>query len=157
MNKPTSLSGIKKELYNLTPEELITVCLNLAKHKKETKEYLSYLLFDASDKDLYLKNVKTEIDEMFNELKKSNLYQVKKSLRKILRVTNKYIKFAGSKQVEAELLIHFCKSFKRIKTPANQSIAMTNLYLSQVQKIKKAIGSLHEDLQFDYQDIIDNL
>jgi len=39
----------------------------------------------------------------------------------------------------------------------NQSIAMSNIYLAQIKKITKAVSSLHEDLQFDYQEIIDTL
>ena len=30
------------------------------------------------------------------------------------------------------------------------SIALSNIYVRQIQKIKKAISALHEDLQYDY-------
>ena len=56
----------------------------------------------------------------------------------------------NSKQAEAELLLHFCLSLRRSGIAFHKSSALNNLYQVQVKKIKAAIASLHEDLQYDY-------
>jgi len=83
-------------------------------------------------------------------MNKSNLYIAKKSLRKILRLTNKYIKYASDKELEIDLLLHFCINYKGLKIPSHKSTALANLYNGQVKKIRAAIATLHEDLQHDY-------
>ena len=88
-----SISDIKKELQTLEPKQLAELCLFLAKYKKDNKEYLGYLLFDAHDKESAVKAIKEEIDIQFTQINHVNLHVVKKSLRKILRITNKYIKY----------------------------------------------------------------
>ena len=110
--KSSTLSELKNELSELSPAKVLALCMRLAKYKKENKELLTYLLFHAHDEDAYIESIKSEIDEKFVEINRSNIYYVKKSLRKILRNTNKYIKYSGSAQTETELLIYFCKKIK---------------------------------------------
>ena len=52
-----SISVVKKELKNLDNEKLIELCLRLAKHKKENKELLSYLLFEADFPEIFIKEL----------------------------------------------------------------------------------------------------
>ena len=47
--KPASISQLKQVLRSHSPEELAEFCLRLARYKKENKELLTYLLFDADD------------------------------------------------------------------------------------------------------------
>ena len=47
--KPEKLSDLKKVLLVLNTTELTEICLRLAKYKKENKELLAYLLFDANE------------------------------------------------------------------------------------------------------------
>ena len=155
--KASSISEIKQELTSLSSNELVDLCLKLVKYKKENKELLSYLLFESYDEQAYIKNVKADIDEQFKDVNKSNLYFAKKTLRKILRTTKKYIKHTGSKQAEAELLIYFCAVLKQSGISLHKSIALKNLYGNQVKKIKKVIASLHEDLQYDYLKEVEKL
>lgn len=155
--KTASLSELKKEIENLNPKELRDLCVHLAKYKKENKELITYLLFEANDNQSYINGIKTQIDELYNEINKSNLYFAKKSLRKILRLTNKFIKYTGSKQVEAELLIYYCKKLKKSGIQFQKSTALSNIYLRQIVKIKKALATLHEDLQFDYENDVKEL
>ena len=86
---------------------------------------------------------------LFLEINKSNIYFVKKSIRKILRNVNKHIRFALSKQVEAELLIHFCNCISKYSIPVKKSKQLTNLYETQLKKIDEALSTLHPDLQYD--------
>jgi len=152
--KAASISALKKELTALPPEEVLKICMQLAKYKKENKELLHYLLFEAYDEQGYIESIKKEIDQQFSEINTSHLYFAKKSIRKILKITNKYIRYSCQKRTEVDLLIYFCTKLKKSGIPIRSSAAMHNLYLGQVQKIKKALATLHEDLQFDYKDEI---
>lgn len=155
--KAASISEIKNELEHASQKELLDLCLTIIKYKKENKELLSYLLFDANNLAAYIDNVKGEMDEQFAEINHSNLYFVKKSLRKILKSTNKYIRYTTSKQAEVELLIYFCQKIKRSAIKINKSTALSNLYNNQIKKIKTVIQTLHEDLQHDYNKDIEFL
>jgi hypothetical protein len=98
-----------------------------------------------------VKEIKSEIDVNFAELKsQGNLYLIKKSLRRILRVINKYCKYIGDKAVSAELHIYFCMKIKENAIPVHKSVRLENLYLGEIKKIKSFVASLHEDLQHDY-------
>jgi hypothetical protein len=148
--KTTSLSNLKKELASLPPNEVLSVCLKLVKFKKENKELLSYLLFDANNEPEYIESIKAEIDIQFAEINLNNLYIAKKSIRKILRNANKFIKYSGLKQTEVELLMHFCLKMKSLGRMVKSSNTLSNLYENQLRKIRLAINKLHEDLQHDY-------
>jgi len=148
--KASSISILKKELATLPHSDVIEICMKLVKYKKENKELLSYLLFDANNELEYIRNIKAEIDLQFAEINLSHLYFAKKSIRKILKITNKYIRYSGQKQTEVELLIHFCAEFKKSGISIKSSNSLSNLYLNQVSKIHVSISALHEDLQHDY-------
>ena len=148
--KSASVSEIKEELKSVSPARLSALCLHLARYKKDNKEYLTYLLFEEDDLPAYIKNVKEEMDESFAQINTSNLYYAKKSLRKILRSANKYIRYTTSKSAEAEILMHYLTNFKGLKIPFHKSTALTNLYVAQLKKISAALNTMHEDLQYDY-------
>nr|WP_319267693.1 hypothetical protein [uncultured Draconibacterium sp.] len=147
-----SLSHIKKELKNLPPEVLQDVVVRLAKYKKENKELLSYLLFEAYNEDEYIRQVKEEIDLEFMSLNRSSFYLAKKTIRKVLKTTKKHIRFSGKKETEIELLLYFCKKLKDSRLNYKRSRVVFNMYLTQVKRIQKVISMLHEDLQYDYRE-----
>ncbi|GAA4320746.1 hypothetical protein [Flaviaesturariibacter amylovorans] len=147
---PASIPDIKTALKNYDAKELSELVLRLARYKKDNKELLSYLIFDADNLPAYLAGVKEEMDEGFAEMNKSSVYLAKKTIRKVLRLANKHIRYVGQKEAEIELLLHFCSSLKGSKLPLNKSTVLLNLYNGQVRKIRAAIDSLHEDLQYDY-------
>ena len=150
--KASTISTLRKELNTLPAGDLLDLCLKLIKYKKENKELVSYLLFDANNEPEFIKSIKEEIDLQFAEINMSHLYFAKKSIRKILKTTNKYIRYSGHKQTEVELLIHFCAKLKQSKIPYKSSNSLLNLFKNQVRKIHIAIASLHEDLQHDYKE-----
>lgn len=152
-----SLSEIRKELKTIPPQQLQELCQRLAKYKKENKELLSYLLFDSINEQVFIQSVKEEIDEQFLMLNRSSFYLAKKTLRKVLRTTQKYIKFSGSKETEIELLIYFCKKMKETGIRMRAHRVILNMYLRQVERIKKVHSGLHEDLQYDYEEEINEL
>ncbi len=152
-----SISEIKKELKNLPPEELQVILARLAKYKKENKELMSYLLFEAYNEQAFIEAVKEEIDEQFSNLNRSSFYLAKKTLRKVLKTTNKYIRFSGIKETEIQLLIYFCQKLKKSGLNYKSSRIVLNMYINQIKRIRKVLLMLHEDLQFDYEEDIENL
>jgi len=155
--KSASINEIKEELKYLPAPKLAELCLQLARYKKDNKEFLTYLLFEAHDLQGYMKNVKEEMDTSFAEINFSNLYYAKKSLRKILRSTNKYIRYTQNKSAEAELLLHYLTNFKGLNIPFHKSVALSNLYAAQLKKVGIALSGMHEDLQYDYKRELERL
>lgn len=148
--RSASIQEIKQELQQLKPAELVNTCIRLARFKKENKELLTYLLFESSDQSAYIREIKDEMDLLFEEINRAHFYFIKKSLRKILRVVAKHVRYMGSRQAETELLLHFCQRFLEMDIPFQQSPVLVNLYQGVLKKLKAAIATLHEDLQHDY-------
>lgn len=155
--KAATVHDIKKELEGLDPERTQALCLRLARFKKDNKELLTYLLFEAHDEAGYMESVKRDITEQFAEIPNLTVYYVKKSLRRILRTVNKQIKYSGLPATELTLRIHFCQQIKESAIPINKSAVLVNLYQQQLKKIDQALAKLPEDLQYDYQSDIENL
>ncbi len=148
--KTATISEIKHELSVTNPSVLIELCLQLAKFKKDNKELLTYLLFESHDEGAYIEQVKLAIDAQFETINYSTIYFIKKSLRKIVRLTAKYIRLTGSKQVEVELLLYFCKTLIKKEIPIDKSPVLNNIYQLQLKKTAQLISTFHEDLQYDY-------
>lgn len=149
--KAASLNEIRKQLADLDAPTLQNLCLSLARFKKENKELLTYLLFEAQDEQAYITGIKHEIDELFGDVPKSNVYFVKKSIRKILRIINKQIRYSGAPITELEVRIHFCLKMKAAHIPLNPGTVLSNLYQQQLKKIRAVLSKLPEDLHFDYE------
>ena len=149
--KAASIQEIKQELNDLPQSRLALLCLRLARFKKENKELLTYLLFESVDETSYVNQVKKEMEEQFAEINKSNLYFVKKSLRKIVRITSRYIRYSDSPETEIDLLLHFCSVLKSSGIPYEKSPVLLNMYKSQLKKVNGVIETLHEDLQYEYR------
>jgi len=148
--KAVTVKEISQELLNLTPKELRALCLRLSRFKKENKELLTYLLFESSDEASYVEGVIKEIDKQFEQVNKKSYYFIKKGLRRILQNTRKYIRYSQNKKTEIDLLIYYCTKLKKFAPSIKNNVALLNLYLRQIGIIREKLGSLHEDLQFDY-------
>ena len=146
-----SLSTIKNELQHIPQEALVELCIRMAKYKKENKELLNYLLFENTNEHEYIQTLKNEITTEFESVNVSTMFFAKKSIRRILRMANKYVKYSGFAETEIVVLIHFLKEMKALKIDYTKSAAMVNLYNSQLKKINKAMKTLHEDLQYEYE------
>jgi len=155
--KAATVNEIKQELQQVEPKVLVDLCLRLAKYKKDNKELLTYLLFEAHDQASFISEVKKKIDEQFTEINYDNLYYVKKGLRKVLRSTNKHIRHMDSKPGEAELLIYFLRKIKEQRIPIHKNKLLVNLYNNTVKKINSVIDKLHEDLQYDLRKELEDL
>ena len=155
--KASTINELKQELINTPASTLVDLCLRLARFKKENKELLTYLLFEAHDTSSYIRSVKEEIALQFTEINKSNVYYVKKTIRKILRTARKYIRYSGLAIVEVEVLIYFCESMRDLNIPINKNPVLQNIYQNQIKNIHKALKGTHEDLQYDYQRAVSKL
>lgn len=155
--KAASLADIKRELKQREPEEVLAICLRLGRFKKENKELLTYLLFEAGDEHSYVKLLKEDIDDLMEEINTSHLYYVKKGLQKIVRSLNKSLRYSGEKQTEVEVRLYFCQCIKEAGIKIARHTTINNLYHREIKRIEKALTALHEDLQADYQYEIDEL
>lgn len=155
--RTATVKELKTELQSLPPDDLVKLNLRLSKFKKENKELLTYLLFEASDEDNFVDGVKEEISQTFTEINTSSIFFIKKTVRKILRNTKKYIRYSDEKKTEVELLIYFCKELKGIQPSFNKSSTLQNIYNTQLNMAKKKLSALHEDLQYDYETEIEAL
>jgi len=147
--KTASIKEIKDTLQDLGHPQLTEICLRLSKFKKENKELLTYLLFEAYDEPAYINNVKSTLDDMFAEVNKKNLYYAKKNIRKILRTANKYIRYSGNDITEPEILLYVALQIVALGLDIKKSQTLANLYNGILKKIDKSISSLHEDIQYD--------
>ncbi|WP_397363085.1 hypothetical protein [Olleya sp. R77988] len=148
--KAVSVVTIRKELKHKSSEELAQLCLRLSRFKKENKELLTYLLFEADSEAGYIETVKAEIDEQFELINTDSFFYIKKSVRKILRNTKKYIRYSLNKETEVELLLYFCKKLKAMRPSISRNTTLTNIYQRNIEAITKKVLALHEDLQYDY-------
>ena len=131
--------------------------LRLSRFKKENKELLTYLLFEADDETGYVANTCQEVTEMFAEINTSSRFYIRKSVRKILTTCNRLIRYSGNKETQVEILIHFCKCLKDLKEDTYVGVRVENVFDGQIAKIRKLILALHEDLRYDYSRELDEL
>jgi hypothetical protein len=155
--KAATITEIKKELKYKSQDQLVDYCLAMARFKLESKELLTYLVFESENEVAYIEGVKAYIEIEFNDITATNFYYIKKSIRKILRQTKRYIRYSKKKETEAELLIYFCKELRQFRPSISHNTMLTNMYNKQLEIAQKAIAKLHEDLQYDYNLMIEEL
>ena len=155
--KAAGVKAIKEELNSRSREELSDLCLKLSKFKKENKELLTYLLFEADNENLFIISIQEEIDLEFENINRKSYYFIKKSIRKILRNTKKNIRYSKKKQTEVELLLHFCKKLKKFDPSISNSIPLTRIFDKEILKVEKILNTLHPDLKYDYETEIESI
>ncbi|MDG1730444.1 MAG: hypothetical protein P8K68_01175 [Algibacter sp.] len=155
--KAIPLPEIKKELNTLSHKETQELCLRLARFKKENKELLTYLLFESHNESGYIETVKSYMDDEFEIINRDSYFYIRKSVRKILRNVKKFIRYSQKKETEVELLLYFCKKLKDFKPTIKRSTQLQNMYNRQILLAKKTIDKLHEDLQYDFNMMLEDL
>ncbi|MBV1924184.1 MAG: hypothetical protein KUG68_09170, partial [Flavobacteriaceae bacterium] len=118
---------------------------------------ISYLLFEISNEEGFVEGIKNEMLQQFSEINTSSYYFIRKSSRKILRDCKKFIRYSQNKETEVELLLFYCHQLYNFNPSIKKSKALVNLYFRQLEFIKKKVTTLHEDLQYDYQEEIETL
>jgi hypothetical protein len=55
------------------------------------------------------------------------------------------------------VLLHVCMRINELGLDLKKNAALYNLYNGLVKKINKAIAAMHEEEQYDYKKLLDNL
>jgi len=155
--KPATITELKKELKYRSQEQLVDYCLTMARFKLESKELLTYLVFESENEATYIESVKSYITSSFQEVNTLSYHYIKKSVRKILRQVKRFIRYSKKKETEAELLIFFCKELGEMRPSYKRNTVLTNTYNKQLELAQKAIVKIHEDLQYDFNLMIEEL
>ncbi|MDG1804817.1 hypothetical protein [Flavicella sp.] len=148
--KAATLKELKVELSHASHDELLKLCLHLAKFKKENKELLTYLLLESESEDGYIETVKEEVDALFETINTKSYFYMKKTIRKILRTIKTNIRYSKKKTTDIELILYFCEKLKDLKPSVQDSTVLKNLYDRELDSVEKKIKLVHEDLQFEY-------
>ncbi|TWT65355.1 hypothetical protein [Allorhodopirellula solitaria] len=145
--KPATISELKRALAPLSHDELLDACVRLAKFKVDNKLLLTYLTLKSGDEAGYVDEVCADIDE---ELPARGMIH-KKTLRRIIRMMEKCIRFSGDKETELQIRIHFCCQISERGLQWGRCRVSENMYLAQRKKIEKALEKVHPDLQYDFR------
>ena len=146
-----SIASIRKELKNLEREELVLVCLRLARYKKDNKELVSFLVFQRNEEEFILE-VKTEIHFEFTGLKLLSAFQQKKILQKSIRKINKYSKFCLSKTFDLVMFMFICQSLRDSGISLYSHTFAGTIYKKILLKASKIHSTLHEEIQGDFNE-----
>lgn len=147
--QPASIETIKSELKQLPPKEVLDLLLRLVRFKKENKELLTYLLFESSDEDGYVEQIKREIREELEKIDGLPAYQYKKQFRKIQRMINKPVKFMGSKNSAIELYMYMIRVIKEKKKTIFIRAFLDKTLRQYINKVEKLLPALEADLAGD--------
>lgn len=148
--KAATAKQIKDAITKQSPAFLAETISRLSRFKKENKELLSYLLFYENEEDEYVKDVKEELLELFENINSSSVYFAKKSLRKIVRVSSKYIRYTGVDESAIEINIYLATLFTTLPNSFKKNKQVANMYAGILKKINLLLSALHADLQYDY-------
>lgn len=146
-----SLAQIKKELSHLSEQEILELLLDLSKFNRDNKAYLYFKLNERDQPGLYVEMVQEELENEFINARSDHYYYAKKSAQKIRRKMNKLLKLTKDKSQQVEVILYFCERLKEEGFLNHHSTVMDNLYQIQLNKAKKLVSSLHEDLQYDLE------
>ena len=149
--RSANIRELKKELKERDRDEILELCLRLCRFKKENKELLNYLLFEAHDETADVDQVKELIDEKFEQVNRKSPYFIKKSIRSILTMCRKYIRYSKNKETEVELLIYFCQKIKGFTPSLKYNRKVWSLQQRLLDQVENKISGLHEDLQYEYR------
>ena len=154
MNAP--IKNIKEELQHLSYQELLNFTLHILKYKKENKELAHYLLFEKQDEDGYADKIISLIKVEFSTVNFSRPFFARKGFRRINRLASKYLKYSGEAETSLKVFIFLMNEI----SAAGKKYRYTNLTDKIVDqylvKSKKIILTMHEDLQFEYENLINN-
>jgi hypothetical protein len=155
--KVPSLSDLKKELNFLDEKEAKNLLLELVKYSSENKSFFYFQLYSRENVYFYTQNIKDELELLFLSANTNHLYVAKKSIQAIRSKLTKFLKFTKNKADQAEVILFFCEKMNENGFLSFRYPVITNIFNSQLNKAKKLVLSLHEDLQSDYESKIQEL
>ena len=155
--RTATIAEIKSELQHWSVQELTQVCLRLARFKKDNKELLTYLIYEARNEVGYVQGVIRELQEIFDDMNQTNLYYAKKTLRRMVRLINKYSRYSSAPETELQLRLFFCETLQASGMSFDDYKVIVNLYAQQRKAVEKLYGQMHEDIQYEYQRRVNSL
>ena len=152
-----SLTAIKAELKHLSEKDLIALVSDLSKFSRENKAFLYFKLNEKENPRLFIEMVQEELAREFQLANTKHYHVAKKAAQGIRRKLNKFLKLNKNKADQIEVIEYFCKNLINHAYLEFHHPVIDNLYASQVRKIETLVSSLHEDLQYDYENTIKEL
>jgi hypothetical protein len=151
------ITEIKKAINYLDEKELKSLLLDIIGFTTDNKRYAYFKLHEQQDEGFFLAETKELLLQEFTKCYHTNYWTGKKLLQKLRGILNKLLKFTKRKDQQLELIIYFCQQaeafgYLRYKHPVIQ-----NLYAVQLKKAESLISKLHEDLQYDYEQQLEEL
>lgn len=104
-----------------------------------------------------METVKENLESAFYSANHRNYYLAKKAAQSIRKLLNKNLKLTRDSNAKIELIAFFCEKMREFGYLDYRHPVIPNLYALQVRKIEKLIALLHEDLQFDYRELLERL
>jgi hypothetical protein len=155
--KIASLAEIKRELAYLNEKELTDLLVELTKFSSDNKAFLFFKLFERENPRIFIEMVQEELETEFMKANTKHYHYAKKSAQAIRRKLNKNLKLTKDKTAQIELIVFFCQNLKLYGYLNFRHPVIDNLYKVQIGKAGKLISALHEDLQYDYKSILEDL
>jgi hypothetical protein len=155
--KIATAKQIRDELNARPREEVMLLMQRLLRFKKENKELINYLLYYADDEQGFIDAVKQDMIDGFSVVNTSSFFLAKKSVRKVLRMMNKYIRYSAKETSKVELILFFCQLLKNMDRDYRQSRVLDNLFERQIALAEKTLLKVHEDLRTDYRSDFEQL
>ena len=82
--KAVTIKKIKDELQHRSTNDLVELCLQLSKFKKENKELLTYLMFESHDEEAYITNIKEQLNSLFEDINTKSFFYIRKECSLLL-------------------------------------------------------------------------
>jgi hypothetical protein len=123
----------------------------------DNKKFLFFKLYERDNPRLFIGMVQEELTTEFENANTNRYDFAKKSAQSIRRKLNKFLKISKDKAAQIELTVYFCRMLLQYGYLKFQHPVIDNLYKVQVGKIDRLISGLHEDLQYDFQESLDEL
>lgn len=153
---------LKKEILALPAKEKDKLLLRLVAKDKVLTEHLHFLLLeDESNLRDRVAFIKNEIDETLDELNATPKTSAKDSLlilRKLTKQINHFYKVTKADVEELELKLMLFKMspmafrYKVYSLTKNHEQLLANYVVKSLQVLLRKFEKLHEDLQFDLKD-----
>jgi len=74
-----------------------------------------------------------------------------------LRLINKYSRYTSEATTETAWRIHFCQLLTNTPLKISKDKSLNKMYEGQLQKIRKLMSTMHEDLQYDFKKALEEL
>ncbi len=155
--KIASLANIKKELQFLPEKKLIELIVDLSKFSMDNKKFLFFKLYEKDNPKMFTEMVQEELETEFQNANTRNYHYGKKSAQGIRRKLNKLLKLSKDKPTHIELIAYYCDQLHTYGYLRFRHPVIENIYHMQLGKIEKLVNGLHEDLQYDYEMLVEKL